>query len=161
MSPPGGGPAGAPPYAPPSEEPPGEGAITPPRPTWDCSCCMSRRSSRIWFCSAIPSRLSICADAGTDTKIALVSSSARGSDSLMRQLLGPLRRGPRSGADRRDRSGVRSADGGDRVAVLRPGFLVVAERGRPILAVADRADSRGVHATRHQIVARGVGATLT
>src|SRR3954451_20497757 len=53
-----------------------------------------------------------------------------------------------------------SANRRDGVAVLRPGLLVVAQRRRAILAIADGADPRAPDAPRDQIVTTGVGAAL-
>src|SRR5262249_42575382 len=53
-----------------------------------------------------------------------------------------------------------SANRRDRVAVLRPGLLVGAERRRAVLAVGDRGDAAGSDALGHEIIAGGVRAAL-
>src|ERR1700694_5548570 len=44
--------------------------------------------------------------------------------------------------------------------VLPPGRLVVSERARPLLAVADRRDARCIQAEVHEVAFRGIGAQL-
>src|SRR5690348_2896751 len=48
----------------------------------------------------------------------------------------------------------------DRVAILRPRLLVIAERGRAVLAIADRGHARTRNAPRDQIVTARIRSPL-
>src|ERR1700722_4912205 len=128
----------------------------------------------------MPSRLSTCAHAGDTNINAMAARIGRSADGILMRCasgLGVLM--PDTGGDMADGTQTkpaaagppvhlaspqpsgRSADRGDRVAVLRPGLLVVAHRRRPVLAVADRVDARGSNAPGNEVVAAGIGPALS
>src|SRR6478609_9037290 len=104
--------------------------LAPPRPAGQGPPSGALPSSRSFLLSSRPATGPACAHDAGRGRIA-TSAQAKPAGEGRRFSIKPQMRNPLGSADRRDG-----------IAILSPGLLVVAERGRAVLAVADRADPR-------------------